>query len=476
MSEIIRGNDYHPAQFQLEPGYLPPSNIEVEHQIDLIDQQVGKFGKLAGERIHHIFEYISKLRPGDPDEHLAIVADSQTDLSVIIVMAKVASQMGVVCDVIYYRTNRRDNGAVARILEILDTEDITVLYFDFLHPKNTSLDEAVSFFDRRKYTNAITCLSDSYDVRRGINDFASDNNISIVEMPDIDIASFQSEAFTESSVKMFQLGEEIITGLRDITQIEIVDQTDGTDLKFGINPSRLINEAGHDFSRRPKDYVDHPKLPKSVQDDVPFGEIWANVTLGSSEGTLVLYQIDREVLHWSARNGLLKSDQINNLIYDPNDPIKLEIVEGKIVKNGISGGRRARLLQAYLEAQAVEDQKAAKLGQNHRRSDAPYFLVELGIGINAGAPNPEEFRMGIRITNTLVTEKAFGVVHVAFGNSPDLEDDPENINISDTHIDNGLRNSNFEMWGIKKDGTRILLMSPDPSFPGELDIIFNNYK
>lgn len=280
-------------------------------------------------------------------------------------------------------------------------------------------------------------MSGSYDARAEIGEAGYSKAINIAELPGITIETFTSDAFRPDGEEMRQVGQRIKQALEQYQSFHIIDDN-GTDLLVTIDPgTHWISEADLRFDTRGG---------QAVVDNLPKGELYTNLKFGQALGTLVVTQIDTDVLSYAVRNLNLTPQKARDIIYDPQDPIILTINQGMISQ--FKGGRRAQILEKYLADQAVEDTAKG------RDKSAPYVLAELGIGINKGARQPENG--GI---TTLESEKCFGIWHIGIGGHPVVVNGsgeplpPEILNHSDTHIDQGLRGE-VQVFGlrVREDG------------------------
>lgn len=151
------------------------------------------------------------------------------------------------------------------------------------------------------------------------------------------------------------LGEKIIKILRKSSELEITSAI-GTHLTTKIRQTGLYNDAGF--------------FPPGELGNFPGGEVFFAPLPGSTNGTLVI-------------DGSIADDILDK-------PITVTIVDGSATK--FTGGTAAKNLEKKLRA----------FGK------AGLVVAEVGIGTNPAAQI---------VPNLLEAEKAYGTVHIAFGNS-----------------------------------------------------------
>ncbi|MDQ5951226.1 MAG: 2,5-dihydroxypyridine 5,6-dioxygenase [Patescibacteria group bacterium] len=152
-----------------------------------------------------------------------------------------------------------------------------------------------------------------------------------------------------------ELGEKVKTALQEHETINIFS-TAGTKLTAKIRPDLVTNDSGF--------------FAAGEIGNLPAGEVFFPPVLGSANGTVVI-------------DGSIADDILDS-------PITLEIKDGKITS--FKGGTAA----AYLE------KKLTQFGEGG------ITMAEIGIGTNKAANISQ---------NLLEAEKAYGTVHIAFGNS-----------------------------------------------------------
>jgi leucyl aminopeptidase (aminopeptidase T) len=151
------------------------------------------------------------------------------------------------------------------------------------------------------------------------------------------------------------LGEQLLAVLQQQTKIHITSDS-GTDLTAGIRQNGVINDSGF--------------FPRGDKGNLPAGEVFFAPLPDTTNGKLVI-------------DGSIADDVLDA-------PIVVTIKNGLAVK--MDGGKAAKRLW----------EKLSKHGAAGRT------VAEIGIGTNPVANITE---------NLLEAEKAYGTVHVAFGNS-----------------------------------------------------------
>ncbi len=175
-----------------------------------------------------------------------------------------------------------------------------------------------------------------------------------LSLPGADMQLIQLALETDYA-ELETLGLALKNTLQNGKTIRITSEQ-GTDLTANIRQSGIVAETGF--------------LAPGELGNVPSGEVFFAPLLGSSNGTLVI-------------DGSIADDVLD-------EPITIEIRDGFATK--FSGGSAAKNLQ----------QKLSQYGKKG------LTVAEIGIGTNKLA----------KISNNLLeAEKAFGTVHVAFGNS-----------------------------------------------------------
>lgn len=182
-----------------------------------------------------------------------------------------------------------------------------------------------------------------------------------------------------------QLGEKVMAALKNHQTISITS-SEGTNLTAKIRPDLVQNDSG---------YFEAGEIG-----NLPAGEVFFPPVLGSANGMVVI-------------DGSIADDLLDS-------PITLEIKDGKITS--FSGGTAATNLE----------KKLTQFG------DGGVTMAEIGIGTNKAANISQ---------NLLEAEKAYGTVHIAFGNSSAMGGE---IDVP-IHID-GL----VAKPGVKLDDTVIL--------------------
>lgn len=419
-------------------------------------KDIEDFGEIATHRFTDFYNQCVKLRTSkNGKDKVRIVINSDSNIPAAYILAKTAKSLGTqdVC-IVYAKTNKDDDGILIKIfLEKINAysnnSKIDIYYANALKPNEIDMKDIVS-----DSTLIITFLANSYDFRVRLNEYATKLNYSIPEMPTLDIKACVSEAFSASIIEMKTSGNKIVDLVNKFKSFKII-APDGTNLI--LTAGKFINEALNDFTYRPSDYLlNKHGLPTPIADNYPMGEVWANTH--EANGTLVLYQIDD-----------ITGEGDEKFIYDPNDPIILTIKNSKIVK--IKGSGRAKIFKEYLDERGIYDKDKGS------GVDSPKLIAEIAWGINKGAKNPEVLLSnGTKTTSVLITEKVAKVPHIAFGNSPDVlsPDEKDFIHLSDTHIDNGLRNKNLQIFGILENGKKVLLTSTRLNEQGEIDKLIDN--
>jgi hypothetical protein len=434
--------------------------------------------EIVENRIHELFDNVLCLRSESLSERLGILGDSFADLSVIQAFVEAAIIRGIDVVVLYYRTNLDDDMEQAHdVLDLLEQNNVQVRYFDSIQDVPNSIEIAVNEFVRMNASVVISNLSDDYDLRSGISSVARQRLIPILEVPTLDMKAFTSNMFNTNVSTMKNYGNEIITILKSFERFRVVS-SDGSDLAITLNPD-WINEAENTYNTRSWDYeeIRNNNLPQPSQDNPP-GELFTNVR--SADGSLALYQFDNCIIKFAYRNAseykysLHDSDYIT-YIYDSSDPVMLKIREGFIDIDSIDeSSLRGKIFKDYLTQKIIEDNSYSSGFVKHPR--AACHVAEWAIGINSGAKNPEEEIVdGICIDSVLITEKALGVWHIAFGNTP-CSDMAEYTIRSSTHIDCGIRNPDLKVFGLNQDSSPVLLTSNSFGQNGVVDEILQSLK
>ncbi len=467
---------------QLPP--FPLGNTAIALSQEELSQQVNQLNTLLhqdrnfyGQCVQKLFRELIKLRGKNhtsPDR-LVLGWDSVGDLVSLYIFAEEAVHWGAHVHVVYFRTIYNDDARLAQqFLQPLTQKGIEIDFLDDMEYSEEVRFRSLDVFFSTNPTFSITNLSDAYDIRHDINraqQLADKTALSYdprldldlrtngLEIPALSLTGLISPMFEENHQIMKKRGNACLSLLAPYEFVHIT-ASDGTDLLLKVLHHRWINEANLDFTLRADDYQKHPELYESSPPicDNPPGEIYTGI--GTSEGTLVLYQLDTDVVDYGYRHIEIFGKEIAaiprlTLTYNPTDPISMEVKDGKIVLSSIQGKSiRAKLLQEYFKAVIAED-NIATLAGDVRYPNAALHVSELGLGINSQANNPEELVHEKNIFSVVITEKRVGVWHLAIGAFP-LSDPLYKIR-SISHLDNGLRNADLRVYGVKLDGTQELL-------------------
>jgi hypothetical protein len=428
------------------------------------------------QRVRDIYKNVLRLRIGDSREHLVLMGDSIADWEVFGIMAQEAQKQGVKVSIIYYLTNEYDSVTMAESrLNVFAEMKIKVKVISVLTDASEVMEVAVNQYAAMGASIGITNIADDYDLRQRLNDYSVEHGISLLELPTIDMIAFTSAMFSADLDRLRVEGNNIRDLLGAYSRFKLL-AGDGMDLELVVN-RRFINEADNDFSGRHWDVAEDGEMAAlAVQDNFP-GEVYTNIR--EARGHMVLYQLDNDVAKYILRDRNLIDEVIEDkdyyrIIYDGNDPIHFDVENNKVVLESITSenGFRGRMLKRYLSQKMIDDSKYATRPTD---PEASLRLIEWAIGTNPGAKNPEETIGGMVIDSTLITEKALGIWHIAFGNSP-CPDIPQYTNLSASHIDCGIRNPGLQVFGWNEAGEWELLTSDNLENPGKLKSIIQNLQ
>lgn len=207
--------------------------------------------------------------------------------------------------------------------------------------------------------------------------------------------------------------------MKDVEKAHITSEL-GTDLEIDIKSYTLLGEDGR---------INRP----GTGSNFPVGEYGGSVDLEKTNGVLV---IDGAVTN----------------IGRVDEPIKIEIRQGKVI--AVSGGEAARKLQATLE-KANEGYKK----QNPEGMADAFKIAEFSFGMNSKAFRYNEKGEKISPSTSLEAEKGLGTIHVAFGRNTVLgvkKEDPDYNDIA-IHIDNVVMRPTVK--GIKRDNSEIEIIN-----------------
>ncbi len=468
------------------------NETEIKQKTEEYNQEISRLGNTAKIHIQEMLKNILMLKNTD---RLAIAWDSAGDLPSLFMIADEAITFGAQVHVIYYRSLFNDDASVASVyLGQLVDKGADVDIFDYINYSREVRVRSVALFAKNMPTVSITNLADAMDLRQDIcraqqeakpesPDYDPELDLNLqcngLELPAIDISGLNSGMFGENRQLMRTYGMKILNELKKYTKFHFL-APDGTDLYVDTGGAEFINEADNYFGFRPEDYKKEPGLlltDPPIWDNPP-GEIYSNIK--TATGTLVMYQIDTDVMEYAFRHpelfpNLNITHSKSDIVFDEKDFIKLEFDQtGHAVLDKINGpGIRSVIFKKYLEEVTNIDEEASRSG-DLRVQKAALLLSEIGLGINGKANNPEDKINGLEILSALITEKKRGIWHLAMGKHPNILPGFENRTIN--HIDNGLRNQNLNVSGIDQTGREILLSTNKADDKGVLDGIFEDWK
>lgn len=240
----------------------------------------------------------------------------------------------------------------------------------------------------------------------------------------ISITTTTKEILTEgASQENFEETRERIEKMKeimkDVEKAQVTSES-GTNLEVDIKNYTLLGEDGR---------VNRP----GTGSNFPVGEYGGSVDLEKTNGVLV---IDGAVTN------IGRVDQ----------PIKIEIRQGKIVS--INGGEAAKKLQIML-GKANEDYKK----QNPEGTADAFKIAEFSFGMNSKAFRYSEKGEKISPPTSLEAEKGLGTIHIAFGRNTVLgvkKEDPDYNDIA-IHIDNVVMKPSVKI--IKKDNAEVEIIN-----------------
>lgn len=226
-------------------------------------------------------------------------------------------------------------------------------------------------------------------------------------------------ASQENFEEMRERIEKMKEIMKDVEKAQVTSEL-GTNLEVDIKNYTLLGQDGR---------INRP----GTGSNFPVGEYGGSVDLEKT-------------------NGVLMIDGAVTDIGRVDEPIKIEIRQGKIVS--IGGGEAARKLQVMLE-KTNEDYKK----QNPEGTADAFKIAEFSFGMNSKAFRYNEKGEKISPSTSLEAEKGLGTIHIAFGKNTILgvkKEDPDYNDIA-IHIDNVVMKPSVK--GIKKDNSEIEIIN-----------------
>jgi leucyl aminopeptidase (aminopeptidase T) len=238
----------------------------------------------------------------------------------------------------------------------------------------------------------------------------------------ISITSTKPEVFTQGAAlenynEMRERTERLAEVLRKVEKVSISSPT-GTNLELFLRSDHILLETG---------LVNKPGSASNF----PFGECGGPVHLKGTKGRLVI-------------------DGVSTLIGRIENPITVDIENGKVTK--IQGKEEANKLKEILDKVNEEEQKRNP-GSKHNA----YVVAEFSLGTNRMAYREKNGKK-ILPSTSLEAEKLEGTFHIAFGKNTILglsPEDPDYNNIA-VHIDNVIAGATVK--GYDKEGKEIPLI------------------
>ena len=404
----------HPAL--TSPIYVQENGWSIQ-RILKADADYSQFVIPAHNSIEKIYTHTLKLRQ---DDKLIFIADSASDLAAFRVMIETSKNKVKSVDIYYLKDFHNDDLPVDDYFADLTDEKTSLFIIDTLDDQIKA--EFYRKLSERQYDVGINMMNGSYDIRTKIGEIAG-SYMPVAEMPGIQIKTLTQPVFHTNPEDMKPIGDRLISILKDVKTFHFTDFL-GNELSFEVNATDpWINEANNGFALRRKDFKGSENL-QFVVDNLPMGEIYKNVRLGTACGRWLFPQIDMDVWQWAQRMGMINEQQKKQMFIDFADQVLITFHNGKIVD--VAGGIRPEIFKKYLQEHAKKDETP----------QAILYLTEIAFGINIGGLIPETGE-----ETTLGGEKAL-IIHLAWGNAPAQDinlTNPRNIIQSDSHLDQELR-------------------------------------
>jgi leucyl aminopeptidase (aminopeptidase T) len=353
-----------------------------------------------------------------PDEKMAIISNHLTDLQTLPLFAKATLDLKALPTIYHFHDGEMNTEAWNETKTSLETMGVSVIELQYPDGDGDAQQAAVDFMSHADFDVAVRVATDCVQLSNSLFDIAIDRGVAMAEMPGITYDDMKSPVFMESIERMQEREDELRRILTDATEIRIISDRDGTDLRIKLDPSQDWVSDPANFSGRGSG---------ASVDNLPGREIYKNPLPTQTDGKIVLHHLDSYV----DRN------------VEVDEPIVLTFAEGKIVE--IQGGVSAQKLRDYINETAATD----------KDSSTWRHISEVAFGLNFLAPKYEGSKV-----STLVREKA-PTFHFAIGDTPNRETgEPAQEMDSDVHLDFVLDRNTFNLEVTHRDGRKELLFGP----------------
>ena len=220
----------------------------------------------------------------------------------------------------------------------------------------------------------------------------------------------------ENPIEMKERIDKFAEVMNEVEKVKITSKN-GTDLILDIKVQSLAKETG---------IIDRP----GTGSNFPSGEYGGAVDLTET-------------------NGVYVADGAIGMIGRPDEPIRLTIENGKVVK--IEGGESANKLRDILEKTNKEYQEK---NPNDKITNA-FRLAEFSFGMNSKAFRYNKDREKISPDTSLEAEKGLGTIHIALGKNSLFNIDRDDTDYNDIPIHIDCVAMFTTIIGIKENGEEI---------------------